>query len=80
MDSKKPDKLKIIATLPIDEELVKKNLSTNNLNDIIKEFDQQMGKMDNEDKSDMDTEFQKLCKLDYCIPIESLPEALQSEI
>ena len=36
--------------------------------------------MDNKDKSDMDTEFQKLCKLNYCIPIESLPEALQSEI
>ena len=78
--SKNPDKLKIIATLPVDEELVKKNLSANNLKDIIKEFDQKMGKLDDKDKSEVDEEFQKLCKLNYFIPIASLPETLQTEI
>ena len=62
MDSKNPDKLKIIPTQPVDEELVKKNLSANNLKDIIKEFDQKMGKLDDKDKSEVDEEFQKLCK------------------
>ena len=80
MDSKNPDKLKIIPTQPVDEELVKKNLSANNLKDIIKEFDQKMGKLDDKDKSEVDEEFQKLCKLNYFIPIASLPETLQTEI
>ena len=39
-----------------------------------------MGKLDDKDKSEVDEEFQKLCKLNYFIPIASLPETLQTEI
>ena len=79
-DENNPGKMKIIATLPVDINLVKEKLSANNLADVTQEYDRKMRSLSIEDKSQMETEFQKLKNLGYFIAINELPQVLQDDI